>query len=532
MLKWALEYQKKGMSVMPVQKNKKPYLKEWKSHQETIPTEDQVKSFWADHPEANIGIITGKISGITVIDLDSDNAYHEFQEKYLSDSIETPIAKTPNGYHFYFNYFKDAVSRRFADDMDCKSDGGYIIAPPSSNGKGGKYKWISKASKSNIPSSLKDIISSSLYVPREGELQQDTDIREATKIKDGKRDEVLFHIANHLIKGYMAEEEVQYYLTLIVKYCCEKGKSPYTPAEVNAKVKSAVKRAKDQERNIAQLVREWVLATGGTFSNTKSHNELQLATREEKRAANAELQRLEKTNILERYGNIRGQYRLIETDFNFEDFSSAASDTFEIDLPLGLSDYCETMPGDLIVFAGTPNAGKSTIMFDVIRRNMDRHPIYYFSSELNKYAIHKRLKKDMYIPVSDWKFKFSSDFQNIVDCVQPKGITILDYIEETGGEYYKIPSIMAQIHSKLKGGVCIAALQKHSKKEYGAGGELTLAKPNLYCTIDADYPYTKMVIRKCKNFATEENPNGFERRFKIVSGIKLITEGLWLPAMT
>src|SRR5690349_20742187 len=67
----ALQYAElSGFCVMPVKKDKTPYLDTWKHLQTEKPSEDQIREWWTKWPEANIGIITGKISGITVVDVD------------------------------------------------------------------------------------------------------------------------------------------------------------------------------------------------------------------------------------------------------------------------------------------------------------------------------------------------------------------------------------------------------------------------------------------------------------------------------
>ena len=46
--------------------------------------------------------------------------------------------------------------------------------------------------------------------------------------------------------------------------------------------------------------------------------------------------------------------------------------------------------------------------------------------------------------------------------------------------------------------------------------------------MESEFPYTAMRVTKAKNFR-DENPNGFIMKFKIVNGIKLIPDGVWMP---
>ena len=85
----ALSYLKKGYSVIPVKspqmvrtdlsteeiiKQCKVPLIAWKEFQNRRPTEQEVVEWFEMWPEANIGIVTGKISNLVVFDLDSEDA--------------------------------------------------------------------------------------------------------------------------------------------------------------------------------------------------------------------------------------------------------------------------------------------------------------------------------------------------------------------------------------------------------------------------------------------------------------------------
>ena len=66
----ALKYAKLKWSVIPLKKDKTPYIK-WLPYQKKRADTAQIKEWWEKHPRANIGIVTGAISGLVVIDIDS-----------------------------------------------------------------------------------------------------------------------------------------------------------------------------------------------------------------------------------------------------------------------------------------------------------------------------------------------------------------------------------------------------------------------------------------------------------------------------
>jgi hypothetical protein len=75
------------------------------------------------------GVRTGEVSGISVIDFDTETSYKEFTEKF-GDTFYT--IKTRKGYHIYFKYDKDFKQTQNTEtQIDCRNDGGIILSPPT-----------------------------------------------------------------------------------------------------------------------------------------------------------------------------------------------------------------------------------------------------------------------------------------------------------------------------------------------------------------------------------------------------------------
>jgi len=129
----AFAYMADGYSVIPVGNDKRPMIKSWKEFQTTAADHDQLEQwFTKDYPNANIGIVTGVISGITVIDVDT------YKEKKTDPNIfpKTFTVRTGNGgYQLFYKHNPGmTVSAEGYDNMpgvDIRSDGGYVVAPPS-----------------------------------------------------------------------------------------------------------------------------------------------------------------------------------------------------------------------------------------------------------------------------------------------------------------------------------------------------------------------------------------------------------------
>jgi len=158
---YALQYLRKGLSIIPVKspamlwnihspkdiiKQCKVPLVSWKEFQTRRPTEQEVESWFNQWPDANIGIVTGKISGIVVFDLDSDHAVQYAEDE--GGFPDTPKVKTGKGYHCYMRYpdFEVRNDVRKELDIDIRADGGYVVAPPSIHGSGNQYDWEDNSS--------------------------------------------------------------------------------------------------------------------------------------------------------------------------------------------------------------------------------------------------------------------------------------------------------------------------------------------------------------------------------------------------
>jgi putative DNA primase/helicase len=115
----------------------------------------EIESFWAKWPDANIGIATGRASGIAVIDIDPRNGGLETFENLEADLgtlPKTPIALTGgNGAHLIFNLPPVSVRKSAAGTgVDVLGDGCMIVAPPSGHVSGERYSWEQGLSPDDI----------------------------------------------------------------------------------------------------------------------------------------------------------------------------------------------------------------------------------------------------------------------------------------------------------------------------------------------------------------------------------------------
>ena len=138
----ALEYLDQGFSVIPINPATKRPLIQWKKYQSELPTDEDIEEWWNKWPNANVAIITGKLSSLVAVDADSAKGI-QWVNEYMDRT--TVYNKTGKGCHALFKYPKklEIGNRgRIAPDVDIRGEGGYIIAPPSIHGSGKQYEWI------------------------------------------------------------------------------------------------------------------------------------------------------------------------------------------------------------------------------------------------------------------------------------------------------------------------------------------------------------------------------------------------------
>jgi putative DNA primase/helicase len=111
---------------------------------------NRLRNWWAESPDANIGIAAGSKSGIIVLDIDPRNGGYT-SLKRLKDELgplpDTVTARTGGGgRHLVFKYpsfavRKDTAGKNFGQGVDILSDGCIMVAPPSRHATGERYRW-------------------------------------------------------------------------------------------------------------------------------------------------------------------------------------------------------------------------------------------------------------------------------------------------------------------------------------------------------------------------------------------------------
>ena len=139
---WALYYLRRGWSVVPVRRGEKIPALPWHQFQNRRATEAEVGDWFSD-PTMGVGIVTGTISNLVVVDFDGDIGAAT-EQQLLPRLGAGPVALTGGGgcHRFFSHPGKKVPTRKgILPGMDIRGDGGFIVAPPSVHASGRQYSW-------------------------------------------------------------------------------------------------------------------------------------------------------------------------------------------------------------------------------------------------------------------------------------------------------------------------------------------------------------------------------------------------------
>ena len=149
----ALEYARWGYPVFPCKERgkpgeaKRPYTS--RGFKDASTNLEDIRTWWRQHPHAMIGLPTGAVSGLVVLDVDLHKPGGREALDRLDEFPATVYQSTPRGGKQYF--FRHPGVRIpsgtevFGVGLDFKADGGYVIAAPSVWQDTGQYTWESRS---------------------------------------------------------------------------------------------------------------------------------------------------------------------------------------------------------------------------------------------------------------------------------------------------------------------------------------------------------------------------------------------------
>jgi hypothetical protein len=169
----------------------------------------KIREWWAKWPDANIGVLTGKNSGIAVLDIDARHggleSLRHLEEKH-GQLPDCPRVRTGNGLHFYFSCPADGLRSRtgLLSGIDLRADGAYVVAPISKHVSGKLYQYVygrtpEKISLPSIPGWLLQLM----------QPQTPSHSQSEFRIPQGRRNSTLTSLAGTMRARSMSQDAIE-----------------------------------------------------------------------------------------------------------------------------------------------------------------------------------------------------------------------------------------------------------------------------------------------------------------------------------
>jgi hypothetical protein len=212
-----------------------------------------VASWYRQWPDANVGIVTGEISNLIVLDVDpkhgGDASLEGLERRYGPLPVTVESRTGGGGRHLYFAHPGQFVRNRvgLAQGIDLRGDGGYIVAPPSIHPTGGSYAWLPGRSPEELPRApLPRWLLTAAGVRTRRTLG---DWRQLVHdgVSQGQRNSTLASLTGHLL-WHGVDPDIA--LELLLSWNRDRCRPPLDDAEV-AQVVQSITRLHDEDRHAA-----------------------------------------------------------------------------------------------------------------------------------------------------------------------------------------------------------------------------------------------------------------------------------------
>jgi len=258
LLEAALKYARFGWSVIPVHSvtgglcscgnatcsrpGKHPRVR-WKRYQSERATEEQVGAWWRRWPDANVGIVTGEVSGLAALDIDGDEGRRSLEAAGIVLPETVTSLTGGGGRHECFVCPADGVATTTQlhgmEGVDVRAEGGFVVAPPSMHARGVAYEWAQGRGPGEVK--MAEWPGAILAVAAENSGLKWFNEAVDRVSSGGERNEIGIWLACQLRDARISQETARPFMTAYAKSVPDRD-HPYTVREALASLGSAYSR--------------------------------------------------------------------------------------------------------------------------------------------------------------------------------------------------------------------------------------------------------------------------------------------------
>ncbi len=249
----AFDYLRRGWSVIPLRPRAKLPIVPWEEYQHRRAGEAELAEWFRRWPQANLGVVTGMISNLAVLDIDprhgGEDSLHRLEEANGSLPPTVEAETGGGGHHFYFALPAASVRNRaaLAPGVDLRAEGGMVVVPPSCHPSGRLYRWLPGRDPAAVmPAAMPDWL---VRLARGGDQPRGhsaaywRDLVQAG-VGEGARNTTIASLAGHLLWHGVDPEVATEFLLCWNRVRCR----PPLPDDEVARVAQSITRLHQRER--------------------------------------------------------------------------------------------------------------------------------------------------------------------------------------------------------------------------------------------------------------------------------------------
>ncbi len=478
------KYKEWGFDLVPIVANGKiPAEKEWtqKNHVEV----DEWMRWIKDG--LNIGVKTGKISNVTIVDIDIKPIPKEI-EKLLEEGTFTQ--ETTNGFHLVYQYEPELPKTRIDElKIDIENDGGQVVLYPSRIKD--KPRIITKYVKpTKMPKKLKEYLQKKLTVPRKTKsekISEDivTEDFNLALLGEGQRNSSLVRIGG-ILRKELNQKQTEYVVHMLNKILC---KNPLNIREVRAMVNSLERYTKFDEQELAHKVLDYLKSVEEANRTEVAMAVVNTNRGEEKKRVDKALQYLVKEGHVLKLGR---SYAVVQKA-DWKECLIEIGKPIDFKMPY-FSDVACFNYGDMILIGSKNKKGKSHIALNIVKKLVEQgiKPYYITSEPGNRFS---KIALQLGLKEGDMKWDWMIDPTKIE--LEKDGITIIDWL--CPKDFAKTDKLFMHFMEQLykTDGVLIVFMQLKENNDWFAVNMVkqfpSLATKYIY-DVEGDGEYGKFVI--------------------------------------
>jgi hypothetical protein len=419
-------YEKLGFDLVPIRNNGKvPIEKDWvnKTHRDKAEWKD-----WLDNG-CNIGVKTGKISNITVIDFDGDIPVE------IKSLVEGTLhQKTTKGAgHYFFAYEESLPKTRIIDlNIDIENNGGQVVIYPSVVDDVRRKLNINGIAI--MPQKLKEYFLSRVgKAPKESkdwtEFKLDNDFK-IDAIKEGNRHHVFMSLGG-ILRKKLNMDDTTFALRVINHRLT---KPSLSNIEFGNVIKSLGKYTGYDDVEIAHKVLNYLRIVE------------EATARDLQQALNMHKQDIDKAlSYLVREEYVIKKKRMFHILKKVEWKEAWMEESSEINYKMPyFYDVAKFRDGDMIIIGAKTKVGKSHIAMNIVKRlaKQGRKAYYVCLEAGNRFAI---ISQQLGLKEGDYKYCICFDPEQIE--LEKDAITIIDWLLPK--DYANTDKIFAHLSQQL-----------------------------------------------------------------------------------